>query len=280
MINNIQSLMDKSRNFATKNNLSVQQVLQNYMFERFLERLSKSEYKDKFIIKGGLLLSSIMGLDMRTTMDIDTNITGMNFELSQIRKIIEEIISIELNDNVMFEISNLSPIKEDNDYGGYKFKLIATQSNVKVRFSIDVSTGDIITPRAIEYKYKMILEDNYIDILTYNYETIIAEKLETILKRNTANSRMKDYYDIYYFANIKWNEIDKDILEQAINTTFKHRGSKYELESNSKIIDELATSESLNLLWQQFAQKHSYAEKISFDVTIQAIRFILKEIYN
>ena len=126
MINNIQSLMDKSRNFATKNNLSVQQVLQNYMFERFLERLSKSEYKDKFIIKGGLLLSSIMGLDMRTTMDIDTNVTGMNFELSQIRKIIEEIISIELNDNVMFEISNLSPIKEDNDYGGYKFKLIAT----------------------------------------------------------------------------------------------------------------------------------------------------------
>ena len=141
MINNIQSLMDKSRNFATKNNLSVQQVLQNYMFERFLERLSKSEYKDKFIIKGGLLLSSIMGLDMRTTMDIDTNVTGMNFELSQIRKIIEEIISIELNDNVMFEISNLSPIKEDNDYGGYKFKLIAIQSNVKVRFSIDVSTG-------------------------------------------------------------------------------------------------------------------------------------------
>ena len=128
------------------------------MFERFLERLSKSEYKDKFIIKGGLLLSSIMGLDMRTTMDIDTIITGMNFELSQIRKIIEEIISIELNDNVMFEISNLSPIKEDNDYGGYKFKLIATQNNVKVRFSIDVFTGDIITPRAIEYKHKMISE--------------------------------------------------------------------------------------------------------------------------
>lgn len=280
MINNIQSLMDKSRNFATKNNLSVQQVLQSYMFERFLERLSKSEYKDKFIIKGGLLLSSIMGLDMRTTMDIDTNVTGMNFELPQIRKIIEEIVSIELNDNVAFEISNLSPIKEDNDYGGYKFKLIATQSNVKVRFSIDVSTGDIITPRAIEYKYKMILEDNYIDILTYNYETIIAEKLETILKRNTANSRMKDYYDIYYFANIKWNKIDKNILKQALKTTFEHRDSKYELENNSRIIDELAVSESLKLLWQQFTQKHSYAKKTSFDETIQAIKFIFKEIYD
>ena len=280
MINNIQSLMDKSRNFATKNNLSVQQVLQSYMFERFLERLSKSEYKDKFIIKGGLLLSSIMGLDMRTTMDIDTNVTGMNFELPQIRKIIEEIVSIELNDNVAFEISNLSPIKEDNDYGGYKFKLIATQSNVKVRFSIDVSTGDIINPRAIEYKYKMILEDNYIDILTYNYETIIAEKLETILKRNTANSRMKDYYDIYYFANIKWNKIDKNILKQALNTTFEHRDSKYELENNSRIIDELAVSESLKLLWQQFTQKHSYAKKTSFDETIQAIKFIFKEIYD
>lgn len=149
-------------------------------------------------------------------MDIDTNITGMNFELSQIRRIIEEIIIVKIDDEVTFEILNLNPIKEDNDYGGYKFKLIASQSNIKVRFSIDVSTGDIITPRAIEYKYKTILEDNYIDIYAYNNETIIAEKLETILKRKTTNSRMKDYYDIYYFANIKWIDIDIEILKKIL----------------------------------------------------------------
>lgn len=149
-------------------------------------------------------------------MDIDTNITGMNFELSQIRRIIEEIIIVKIDDEVTFEILNLNPIKEDNDYGGYKFKLIASQSNIKVRFSIDVSTGDIITPRVIEYKYKTILEDNYIDIYAYNNETIIAEKLETILKRKTTNSRMKDYYDIYYFANIKWIDIDIEILKKIL----------------------------------------------------------------
>lgn len=149
-------------------------------------------------------------------MDIDTNITGMNFELSQIRRIIEEIIIVKIDDEVTFEILNLNPIKEDNDYGGYKFKLIASQSNIKVRFSIDVSTGDIITPRVIEYKYKTILEDNYIDIYAYNNETIIAEKLEKILKRKTTNSRMKDYYDIYYFANIKWIDIDIEILKKIL----------------------------------------------------------------
>lgn len=223
-------------------------------------------------------MSSIMGLNMRTTMDIDTNITGMNFELSQIRKIIEEIISVEIDDDVTFEILNLNPIKEDNDYGGYKFKLIASQSNIKVRFSIDVSTGDIITPRAIEYKYKTILEDNYINIYAYNNETIIAEKLETILKRKTTNSRMKDYYDIYYFANIKWIDIDKEILKNSINTTFKHRKSENELDNYNLIIKEMENSDNLNTLWKQYQEKHDYAQDIQFRDIINSIRFIFTEI--
>ena len=223
-------------------------------------------------------MSSIMGLNMRTTMDIDTNITGMNFELSQIRKIIEEIISVEIDDDVTFEILNLNPIKEDNDYGGYKFKLIASQSNIKVRFSIDVSTGDIITPRAIEYQYKTILEDNYINIYAYNNETIIAEKLETILKRKTTNSRMKDYYDIYYFANIKWIDIDIEILKNSINTTFKHRKSENELNNHDLIIKELENSDNLNALWKQYQEKHEYAQDIQFRDVINSIRFIFNEI--
>ena len=223
-------------------------------------------------------MSSIMGLNMRTTMDIDTNITGMNFELYQIRKIIEEIISVEVDDEVIFEILNLNPIKEDNDYGGYKFKLMAKQSNIQVRFSIDVSTGDIITPRAIEYNYKTILEDNYINIYAYNNETIIAEKLETILKRRTANSRMKDYYDIYYFANINWNDIDKEILKKSINTTFNHRKSDNELSNNELIIQELEGSDNLKALWKQYQEKHDYAKDLEFFDVINSIRFIFNEI--
>ena len=275
MITNIQSLMDKSKKFAKENNLSVQQVLQNYMFERFLDRLSKSEYKENFIIKGGLLLSSIMGINMRTTMDIDANITGMNFEISQIQEMVKNILSIELNDNVKFNLENLTLIKEDNEYGGYKFKITGTQSNVKVPFSIDISTGDIITPRAIEYKYKTILENEYINLYTYNYETIIAEKLETILKRNVANSRMKDYYDIYYFAYKKWNDIDKDTLKQAINTTFNHRDSQYELDNHKVIINQLRGSEYLKKLWEAYKSIHDYAKNILYEDVINAVEMIL-----
>lgn len=226
MINNVQSLKDKARNIAKQNNLTVQEVLQNYMFERFLERLSKSNYKNNFIIKGGLLLSSIMGIDLRTTMDIDTNISGIEFEKEKIEKTIREIIDIDLNDNINLFVDKIEDIKEDNEYGGYKFKIIAECYNLKIPFHIDVSTGDIITPKAIEYKYKKILEDEYIEICTYNKETIIAEKLQTILDRKIANSRMKDYYDLYYFVNFKWSDIDIEILIKAINTTFNKRNTR------------------------------------------------------
>ena len=219
-----------------------------------------------------------MGLDVRSTMDIDTNITGIDFELSEINKIIEDIINIDLDDSVNFRILNNESIKEDNDYGGYKFKLLATQGNIKIYFSIDVSTGDIVTPRAIKYKYKTILENKYIDVFAYNYETIIAEKLETILKRKTLNSRMKDYYDIYYFATIKWNEIDKEVLSKSINTTFNHRNSGSELKKHKMILNELEKSHELNSLWNQYQEKHDYAKNIEFKETIDAIRFIFNEI--
>ncbi len=217
---------------------------------------------------------------MRTTMDIDTNITGINFELSQIRNIIKEIIAIQIDDGVSFEILNLNPIKEDNEYGGYKFKLIATLSNIKVRFSIDVSTGDIITPKAIEYKYKTILEEDYINIYAYNYETIIAEKLETVLRRKVINSRMKDYYDIYYFVNIRWKDINKEILKQAIYTTFEHRHSQEELKNSKTIIEKLENDQYLNELWEQYKTKHSYAKNVQFKDTIESIKFIFQEICN
>lgn len=213
---------------------------------------------------------------MRTTMDIDANITGMNFEKSAIEEMINKIIFIEIDDNVIFEIDKNMPIKEDNEYGGYRFKLIAKLSNLKIPFSIDISSGDLITPRAIEYNYKTILENDNISLYTYNCETIIAEKLETILKRNTANSRMKDYYDLYYFATYKWNDIDITILKTAIDTTFTHRNSQEYLEKFKTIISNILEDESLIVRWDKYRKEHEYAKKIKFEDTISAI----EKIYN
>lgn len=213
---------------------------------------------------------------MRTTMDIDANITGMNFEKSAIEEMINKIISIEIDDNVIFEIDKNMPIKEDNEYGGYRFKLIAKLSNLRIHFSIDIYTGDLITPRAIEYNYKTILENENISLYTYNYETIIAEKLETVLKRNTANSRMKDYYDLYYFTAYKWNDIDITTLKTAIDITFKHRNSQEYLEKFKTIISNILEDESLIARWDKYRKEHEYSKDIKFENIISAI----EKIYN
>ena len=274
MITNIQSLKDKAKNFAKVNNLSVGQVLQNYMFERFLERLSKSQYSDKFIIKGGLLLSAIMGINIRTTMDIDADVTGMNFEKNEIEKMIKEILQINIDDEVEIILDKVEDIREDNEYGGYKFKLIAKFSNLKIPFHIDISTGDIITPCAIEYKYKMILEDEYINIWTYNQETIVAEKLQTILARKIENSRMKDFYDIYYFVTFKWNEINEDILKKATQATFAKRETLSDLKNIEQIIKTLSEDKNLKMLWKDYQDKFKYAKNVKYEETIKAIEFI------
>ena len=213
---------------------------------------------------------------MRTTNNINANITRNNYKKNAIEEMINKIIFIEIDDNVIFEIDKNMPIKEDNEYGGYRFKLIAKLSNLRIPFSIDISTGDLITPRTIEYNYKTMLENENISLYTYNYETIVAEKLETVLKRNIANSRMKDYYDLYYFATYKWNDIDIGTLKKAIDTTFKHRNSQEYLEKFKTIISNILEDESLIARWDKYRKEHEYAKDIKFEDTISAI----EKIYN
>ena len=274
MIKNVQSLKDRANNFAKENNLTVQQVLQNYMFERFLERLSFSEYKEKLIIKGGLLLASIIGIKLRNTMDIDADVIGINFTQEEIENLIINIININLNDSTQMKLAKVEEIKEESEYGGYRVKLIGKLENLKIPFHIDISTGDIITPKAIEYKYKKLLEDDYIEIYTYNQETVIAEKLQTILSRKIANSRMKDYYDLYFFVNFKWQEIDKKILKQAIKATFKQRNCMEDLENREKIINSIEKDKTLIQSWKDYQVKHSYAKSIKYDDVIKDIKSI------
>ena len=270
MIKNAKSLMDKSKYLAEKNNITTNEILQNYMFERILERLSVSKYKNNFILKGGLLLSSIMGIDTRTTMDMDTCIKGMNLTDEQLYEVLIEILNIDVNDGVKFEIKNSKPIREDDDYGGLKYKLLAKFDNLRVNLSIDIATGDLITPREIEYDYKMMFEDRSLKIMTYNIESIIAEKFQTVISRGILNSRMKDYYDLYYL--ITYEKYSKDNLKEAIIKTFKKRNT--DINSIDKIIEEIKQSEFTKELWIEYTKKHQYVKSLKFEEIIRKINTI------
>lgn len=271
MIKNARSLMDKANNLAKQCDITTNEVLQNYMFERILERLSVSKYKKNFILKGGLLLSSIMGIDTRTTMDMDTCIKGINLTDEELYEVLNEILSIDVNDGVKFVIRHSEPIREEDDYGGLKYNLIAQFDNLRVNLSIDIATGDLITPREIEYDYKMMFEDRNLKIMTYNIETIIAEKFQTVISRGVLNSRMKDYYDLYYLITNK--KYLKEYLKMAIEKTFNKRET--EIESIDKVISEIEKSDFTKDLWEAYRNKHKYAKEIEFTAIIEKI----KEIY-
>lgn len=275
MIKNAKSLMDKSRNLAATYNITANEVLQNYMFERILERLSISEYKNNFILKGGLLLSSIMGIDTRTTMDMDTCIKGINLTDEQLYKVLKEILNIDVGDNVSFEIKNFEPIREEDDYGGLRYNIIVKFDNIKVNLSIDIATGDLITPCEIEYDYKMIFEDRSLKIMTYNIESIIAEKFQTVISRGILNSRMKDYYDLYYLLTYK--EISKKNFKNAIIRTFEKRET--DINDIDRVLTEIKTSDFIKELWITYSKQHAYANNIEFEQVINVIQKI-KEIIN
>lgn len=272
MIKNAKSLIDELKNKAVQNNITVNEVLQNYMFERILERLSISEYKNNFILKGGVLLSSIMGIDTRTTMDMDTCLKGINLTEEQLYKVLKNILDTDVKDGVTFEIKNSKPIREDDEYGGLKYNILAKFDNIKVNLSIDIATGDVITPGEIEYNYKMMFEDKALKIMTYNIESIIAEKFQTIISRNVLNSRMKDFYDLYYL--IKYSTFSKDDLRLAIEKTFEKRNTDIKLiNSNISVIQE---SDLLQDLWKTYSQKHKYTKDIKFEDIIETIKKISK----
>lgn len=270
MIKNAKSLMDKLKNLAKTCNITANEALQNYMFERILERLSISKYKNNFILKGGLLLSSIMGIDIRTTMDMDTCIKGISLTDEQLYEVLQEILSIDVEDNVSFEIKNSEPIREEDAYGGLRYNIIAKYEYLIVNLSIDIATGDAITPREIEYDYKMMFEDRSLKIMTYNIESIIAEKFQTVVSRGILNSRMKDYYDLYYL--ITYKDFSKENLKNAITKTFEKRETS--IDHIDKAIEEIRKADFLKDLWGNYSTHYQYANDIEFNQVINAIEKI------
>ena len=274
MIKNRDSLKAKASNLSKKTNIPNKYLIQNFMFEALLKRISKSKYKDKFIIKGGLLLSSIFGVNLRSTMDLDTTIKGLSLDRETITKVINEIISIDVEDNVKLEIENIKDIREEELYSGFEVNLKAEFDGLKTNLMIDITTGDVITYKEVEFKYNTIFDNEIINIMTYNYETIIAEKFESIISRNIDNTRMKDYYDLYMFVNLKWNDINKETLRKAIINTFKARETLDYIDNASKYIELISDDSRLKSLWNSYQNNYEYAKGIEFEDTINAIKVI------
>lgn len=274
MIKNKDSLKVKVSNLALSTNIPNKYLIQSFMFEALLKRISVSKYKDKFIIKGGLLLSSIFGVNLRSTMDLDTTIKGLPLDRTTITKVINEIISIDLKDNIKLEIENIKDIREEELYSGFNINLKAEFDGLRTNLMIDITTGDVITYKEVQFEYKTLFDNEIVNIMTYNYETIIAEKFEAIVSRNIDNTRMKDYYDLYMFVNLKWDDIDKTILRKAIFNTSEKRETLNYIENADKYIELINEDSKLKSLWKNYQNNYAYAKDISFENTIAAIKVI------
>ena len=248
------------------------------MFERVLERISISKYKDNFILKGGLLLSAIFGVDNRTTKDMDTTIKGIDISKEKMVKVLNEILSIKLDDNVKFDIVDVTDIREEDEYGGNKYHIVGRVNNTKVNLEIDISTGDKITPREMKFKYKLLFDDKSIMISTYNLETILSEKIETILRRGRHNSHMKDFYDIYLFLTKLKNDLNIDVLKKAIDNTFAKREAFDYLNDYEQIIDSIIDNERINDLWNSYCKNNHYARNIEISNILLLLKNFIKEL--
>lgn len=275
---NIIEFKNKIKSVEEEYDLNHYEVLQRFMFERILERISISKYNSNFILKGGLLLSAIFGINERSTKDIDTTIIGIDISKTEMVKILNEILNIDLNDGTTFNIVNITDIREESEYGGNKYNIIGKIENTKVQLEIDISTGDKVTPREMKYKYQSIFENKSIIINCYNLETILAEKLETILRRGKFNSRMKDYYDVYYILNNLYDDIDILILNNAIKNTFNKRDSIKYLNDYKEIILSIKNGSIINNLWNVYSSKYKYACNIKFSNILETIENILDDI--
>lgn len=275
---NGEKLKNKIKKRAKEIGAQPQELMQMYFFERLLYRISISRYKFNFILKGGLLLSAIIGDERRTTSDMDTMIKGIDIESDELLRIIQEIINIETDDNISFEIEKTKDIRVDDIYGGVNVKLIAKKDGLIVPLFIDITTKDPITPREIEFKYKSLFDDTYIKIMAFNKETIIAEKFETLIKDTETNTRAKDFYDLYIIIKDYWNDLDKTNLIKAIQNTCKRRDSLYILDEIEERFDFIKESNILQNEWNKYKIAHLYAKDIEYADIMKNVNLIIEEL--
>lgn len=268
------SLKAKIRNIAKSKNIPAQVILQNYMFERFLNRLSVSEYKEKFVLKGGMLVAALVGLDNRATMDLDTTLKNLPLTPEAIEKALSEIFEIDLNDDVKFRLKNISPIREDDIYGGYRVALDAIYETIVTPMTIDVSTGDVITPNAVQFSFMGIFDNELkFELWAYNIETVLAEKVETILRRSVFNTRPRDFYDAYIL--ITTQKFDKAVFAEALEKTIEHRGTRNQINDYMDTMTVIENSDALKTMWSNYQKQFAYANDIGFDDVCDVIRNLI-----
>ena len=274
------SLKATINNIAKENKVSAQSVLQTYMLERLLERISVSQYKDNFILKGGMLISAMLGIDSRTTMDIDTTIKGFELTEENVKKIMEDVCKIDLHDDITLKINKVEEIRENDDYNGYRLTFEAKyMNNMPVIMKIDVTTGDKITYREIEYSFELMLENRKINIWSYNVETVLAEKFEAIIKRGVLGTRIRDFYDVHMLLKTQIKNVDKKTLRVAIMYTAEHRGSLDIMKQWKEIVEELKDDETMISQWKRYKKNNFYAEGIDYKDLIDSI-IVIGEIWD
>ena len=277
MFSNANSFKAKIKNMAKDRGIPAQQLQQNFLIEQVLKLIAKSSYKDSFIVKGGYLIGQLIGLDKRTTMDLDVTLKGTTLSQENLITIFEEILS-DSDDIFSFEVDKLEPIRQDDEYGGFSLKLNATFDTLREVVFIDITTGDKITPREITYSMPSLFKNETIEVWTYNLETVLAEKLETIISRGVASTRPRDRYDLFTLYHIRKDEIDFDVLRKALGNTVEKRGSKEAIDIWESQLNSIETDEYQKQLWTRYQRQFKYAQDISFEKSVQIVRELMTTI--
>ena len=271
MIHTSKQLKDKVRNISHGDNQTAQMLIRNFIMERFLERVSISPYRNNFILKGGMLVASLVGIDARATMDIDSTLKALPLNEEDAVRIVNEIIRIHVEDGISFEIVKAAEIMADFEYPGVRLVLEARLDRLKQRIKIDLSTDDVITPSAIRYSYRLMFEDRSIELMTYTPETLLAEKIQTILARGITTTRMRDYYDVYEIVVGNKVSIDKEVLAEAFTATCMKRKTIFGSEQIEKIVNEISADEGLSNLWDLYKNDNFYVGDIKWTVVCEAV---------
>ena len=270
-----EQIKGRIKSVAKQNNADARTLMRIYMMERFLERLTQSEYRDNFIIKGGILVTAMIGVAHRSTMDIDTSMNNLNLSAEDALRVVNQVKDIDLDDGVSFEVKDVSNIMDEMEYPGIRVTMNANVGRLITPLKIDISTGDVITPRAIEFNYDLLLEDRSIKLWSYNLETILAEKLQTVLARGILNTRMRDFYDIRMLLDTYEDKVNKAVLKDAFAATCKKRGTDHLQEQAEEIIKIIEADEQLQVLWRAYQKKYSYAADIDYASVIRGVRKLM-----
>ena len=275
-----EQIKGRIKSVAKQNNADARTLMRIYMMERFLERLAQSEYRDNFVIKGGILVTAMIGVAHRSTMDIDTSMKNLNLSAEDALRVVNQVKDIDLDDGVSFEVKDVSNIMDEMEYPGIRVTMNANVGRLITPLKIDISTGDVITPRAIEFNYDLLLEDRSISLWSYNLETILAEKLQTVLARGILNTRMRDFYDIRMLLDTYEDKVNKAVLKDAFAATCKKRGTDHLQEQAEEIIKIIEADEQLQVLWRAYQKKYSYAAEIDYASVISGVRKLMDSISN